>query len=106
MAEIRTSPATAVTPSVKLINFSDAPEVDGEENTKQGMLLSEARSLMGDRWEVAMGKARPQARKSSMVLLEAFESGAEFSRPAEGVVVHRSQADTVGSGELEIDLSE
>jgi len=90
---------------IRLINFSTSTYIEGEENQVHGKMLSSIRKNSKDAWEMALDKASPRAVESSLVLVDAYESGTGFSYSPQAVILEREVLGGMGSRSVSLDLS-
>lgn len=105
VSKIRASPTGSERELVRLINFSTSVHVDGYENKTQGQILAEVKKLTGAGWEEGLIKATRNGAESSLVLIEAYESGQGFSSEGEGVILKRFSEDGLVDRSITLDLS-
>lgn len=104
--KIKAKPEDSQREIVNLINFSTSVQVDGDENRVHGQILSEVKNLAGDEWRAGLLRARREGMESSLVLIEAYESGQGFSHSPPVVVLRSSAPDGLGDRAISLDLSD
>lgn len=90
---------------VRLMNFSTSIHIEGEENQVHGQMLSDIRKNSEEAWNMALDKASPKGAESSLVLVDAYESGTGFSYSPQAVILERETLEGMGSRAVSLDLS-
>lgn len=104
--KIKASPEDSQRAIVNLINFSTSYRVDGDENRVHGQILSEVKKLAGAGWKDGLLLARRDGMESSLVLVDAYESGQGFSYSPPVVVLRRAAPGGLGDRAISLDLSD
>jgi hypothetical protein len=76
--QILASPKESIAPAVRIVNMSTRPDIRGDENSEHGEILYKLKNALGEDWEKVLDRANSRARRNSLVLLEAKESGGIF----------------------------
>lgn len=101
--KIKSDPGGSAQEIVRMINFSTSPHIDGYENKIHGQMLSEIKNMAGADWSNLLARARGKSAESSLVLIDAFESGQGFSYSPPAVVF---QEGGLSNRSVTLDLSE